>query len=381
MAGKIWEVPLPAYGRVWLIECELARHLRRRVLLAVDKSDSTAGAADSLESVTTELARTLDPGDTVALWVMGEAAPQREFEIRNESARLDLVQSVRSLKGSQRGSWLRETWGGIRALAAQPKPGFRDFPVVISDGEVFDAGADLQALGAPLRWLPLRGGAGDPTEDFVHAVTETAATPEELKKALACPPASARLHVRSSGVSRAVAFDQNGALGLEWAPGELDGVPTQRLMLLGGKLESVYVAYSAGPAAWRDDAFEPVPVKWPAEAHLQAALRALTGVSVRWDKSRLAMLADGRATSFECPWDGMVSQPGHLACIRCGSFLLALEPMELDGIHPLRWKFPLMADGGVGDPLEADGEDTGDLPWAVTNDAQGRWLVLNLGGA
>ena len=73
MAGKIWEVPLSAYGRGWLIECELARHLRRRVLLAVDKSDSTAGAADSLESVTTELARTLDPGDTVALWVMGEA--------------------------------------------------------------------------------------------------------------------------------------------------------------------------------------------------------------------------------------------------------------------------------------------------------------------
>src|ERR1039457_3681330 len=105
MAGKIREVAMPAYGRVWLIECELARRLRRRILLAVDRSDSATGAADSLQSVATELARTLDPGDTVALWVMGEAAPQREFEVRNESARADLVQLVRSLKESPRGSW------------------------------------------------------------------------------------------------------------------------------------------------------------------------------------------------------------------------------------------------------------------------------------
>src|SRR5207249_2785410 len=163
------------------------------------------------------------------------------------------VQLVRSLRESPRGSWLRETWAGMRAVAAQPKPGFRDFPVLISDGEVFDVGSDLPHPGAPLRWLPLLGGAGDPTEDFVDAV---------------------------------------------------------------------------------------------AEAHLQAALRALAGGAVRWDKSRLAMLAGGGVASFPCPRDGVVSQPGRLSCIRCGSFLLALDPMELDQIHPLRWKFPLMADGG-----------------------------------
>jgi len=386
MAGKIWEVMETTHGRVWFVECELARRLRRRILLAVDRSDSTSAAVDSFQSAATELARALDPGDTVALWVMGDAvALQEEFQIRNDADRLDLVQVLRTLKESPRGSWLRETWNAMRVLLAQPKVGFRDFPVVISDGEVFDAASDLPPLGAPLRWIPLPLPTLPPPqraerrEDFVRVVTETMATRTELKKALACPPASARLHLRSSGASRAVAFDENGTLLSDFGTGELDGLPVPRVMLIGGHLESAYVSYSAGPVTWRDDAFERVQVKWPIEVYLQSALRALTGGALRWDKSRLAALAAGAKPSFSCPRDAVPSRPGQLSCIQCGSFLLAQDPVELDQIHPLRWKFPLMNDGSVGDAVEADAEDNTDLPWTIKCDMRGRWLVLNLG--
>jgi hypothetical protein len=175
MAGKVWEVA-QSYGTVLLIRCDWAPRLHRRVLLAVDRSDSTSGATDSLQSVVTELARTLDPGDIVALWVMGEAAPLQEFEIRNESARRDMAQLICSLRESPRGTWLRETWSGMRTVSARPKPGFSDFLMVISDGEVFDAGSsDPQPPGSPLRWLRLRGGAGEPTNDFKEMVAEAPA--------------------------------------------------------------------------------------------------------------------------------------------------------------------------------------------------------------
>jgi hypothetical protein len=378
MPGKIWEVD-HASGTVWLVVSDAAPRLHRRILLAVDRSDSMSGSDGSLRATITELSRALDVGDVVVLWRMGEIDPSREIEIKGESSRNDLTQDVVSLSESRNGSWMLETWSEMRSVSANPKPGFVDFLIFLSDGELYDAGA-VEARSAQLRWYRIRGGGGIPAQDFTSWAQEGVATQEGFKKDLVVPSMTARLQRRARGVGRAMPFDGRGRLAGEVPIAELNQVSASCVVLVGGTVDSARLSYTAGRSTVTEEAFERISGCWPEEPELLAVLKALGGGKVRWDKKRLQQLASG-ARQFRCQFDDRDSQSGQLFCIECGCCLLAKDRVLLVDIYPLRWKFPLGSDGSVGEAAEAGEDSSTGEAIATMNDEQGSWLVLDLGAA
>src|SRR5438045_9700028 len=97
--GKLWETSLRDGTPVWLLEWETRRQLPRRVLLAVDTSDSCAQERDLLKAFFRVLADSLEVGDSCALWVVGCCDKVSEELIVRSHDRPELAQKLeRALK-------------------------------------------------------------------------------------------------------------------------------------------------------------------------------------------------------------------------------------------------------------------------------------------
>jgi hypothetical protein len=378
MPGKVWEVDGTGGAPVWLIECEWAPRMRRRLVLVLDTSDSVATPADDLRSTASAMMGLLDIGDTVLTWVLGQPGPDRSIEITHRDCRHDAVQALLAAKSPEHGSWLRATWEGIRGYCSRPLPGVRDFIVTLSDGEVFDLSPDLPSLGGEMGWIRLRG-ARKPLEEFTSRVHEVGSTPAALEAYLACPSAEVWLLAECRGATRAVDFDERGALGADHSNPEKVKSRIPRLALVGGEPGAVGIAYRAGASQWLDIDFQRRRVDRLGEPRLQAVLRALSGGGIRWDRDTIAGLLTS-TTGLVCEkcLDPPRSAKGKMFCGRCGCLLLCPDRLKPHQV-PTRVMFRLLPDGKVGEEKDASDRTPMLEPWAVIPEDGEEWLMLNLG--
>jgi hypothetical protein len=378
MPGKVWEVGGAGDAPVWLVECEWTLRVRRRLLLVLDASDSVATSGDDLRTAASSLMDLLDVGDTVVIWVLGQQDSVRTIEIIQRDSRHEAVQALLALKSPVHGSWLRPTWEGVRRYASRALPGVRDFILTLSDGEIFDADSDLPPLDSPMRWVRVPG-PREPIKDFRDAVREVRPTPADLGAYLACPRAEAWLLAECPGATRAVTFDDRGALGVDYPnPGKVrSDIP--RLALVGGELGAVGVAYFAGASQWSDIDFERHRVDWPSETHLQEVLRALRGGGIRWYRDKITGLLNASTglVCEKCP-DRPRSAMGKMFCKWCGHLLLSPDRLKPHQV-PARVMFRLLPEGALGEDKDASDKDSMSPPWSIIHEDGEEWLLLNLG--
>jgi hypothetical protein len=176
---------------LWYLECDPPRDTPRRVLLAVDMSDSCLERSrNGVESAIQSLTRVLDAGDRCELWLFGIEHRERRPSLRPEAVlevvlagssyadREQLGERLRSaLRGTEAqlragpvpeafhcGTWFAETAAAMLASLASPStpPGQSRYLVVLTDGEIWDMEAVPALTADRLRVgvLRLKGSEG-----------------------------------------------------------------------------------------------------------------------------------------------------------------------------------------------------------------------------
>ncbi len=382
MPGRIWEgVMRDGKTPVWLLEWELSLHRRRRVLVAVDTSDSCSEHRPAIQAFFRQLAEVLDAGDCCAVWVLGRPDAAREYGLRRSADRMELPQALLAgLCETRGGTWLGETLRGMKRYAAgSAAAGARDFLMLLSDGEIFDADVLLWGEPSPIGFVRLGERSSDALEVVRKRTVSVCATPAGLKAFLACPAPCARLEPNWTGV-RTAAFVESGNLSDGDALSIREGQSHVRVAFVGGAPPSPRVIYTADGAEWTDEECRREGLSREAPPYLRRVLRELAGNAVDWDCGRLAELAaKGASAAFTCGRCKAPSQPGRIFCRRCGGLLLSRDvvPQRELPVHGLV-RFRIGSDGGVL-PVESPAcAEIGDLPFRVIEDEEGTWLVVDL---
>jgi hypothetical protein len=305
-------------GRVlWLIEEPARARGRRRVLLAVDTSDSCWPAhRASIEAALRSVANGLQAGDECRLWIMGHAEPVVETSLAGdtEGARVTLCRSLLSAVCDQRGgTWLRETAGAMIAAAVSGSESI-DYLLVITDGEtIFDAEAVPPPPAVVAAAVHCMDGCGlGGRRDRASGVPAWLRAPEDLSAWLALDRGNVRLDAGVGGAT-AYRFGEDGQVDpgpVAW-PQSVQG-RYARYAVLADDLPPLRLITSRGARVWRDalagDQRDMVAIE-ALSPSLRHVARRVWGLQLDWRNDVLTLLRDAEDADIRCPNCGA----GHVA--------------------------------------------------------------------
>jgi hypothetical protein len=305
----MWRTPI-GHRTLWLLDQRLRPRGRRRLLLAVDTSDSCWPARrPDIESAIRSIASGLQCGDECRAWIMGRSTPAAESSVESdtESARAALAHRLcDSLAAEQGGTWLRETAHAMIADSRSASDTI-DYFLVISDGDaIFDAEAvppPPSGCTAAIYTLPRRthtptrpGGAGG----LVHGWP---AAPGDLARWLALEPAQMQLETTADlgATYRFAATGEVDPIAVSW-PQRVDG--HARHAWVSATAPALRVVARRGDHRWQDAlTVEMRGVNGIAELprELHGVAMRVWGLQIDWRMDVLALLACGSAASIACP--------------------------------------------------------------------------------
>ncbi len=387
--GKLWNTGLRNGAPVWLLEWELRQRLPRRVLLAVDTSDSCAQAGAGLADLFSALASTLELGDSCALWLLGRREKALETVIAHHHDRQRLAQNLAgSLTGVRGGTWMERTLDAMLAEAAGSNlAAAESFLLLASDGEIFDAEV-LATRRLPRLGFVRLGETGSRQLGVIEAhTTSLTATGPALKSFLVSSPLAVELKHGWRG-EKLVEFSGQGEITGELSKSDpllvAAGRDRVRVAFVGGNEPQPQLLYAASGRSWPESRVERQNLSADDPAHLHLVVRALQGSEVEWDWARLKKLAaDHRKEAvFDCPGCHRRKQLARrkLFC-ECETLLVASDGIkrgEALALYEDTVRFPVRDDGEVGRTPEAGKWDTGNDAYDVLEEDGQRWLVLNL---
>jgi len=385
-SGKLWEARLrDAKTPVWLLEWAIQRQARRRVMVAVDTTDSCAEHRARLGEFCRLLANTLEVSDRCSVWILGRAVKAVEMELDRPQQRQHMAYSLAAAIVDERGgTWISETVNAMVKESANVNAGENCFLLVVSDGEIFDAESLPSRSEPAVGFVRLGNRTSRQLGVMKSKTTEVSASEPGLKKFLASPPMSVRLKHDWKGDGAAY-FSSEGDLLDPLPPGDLCEVPTDQGMLrvafVGGTLSSLSLRYSGAVSSWTDDEVARHKLTQESEKHLLKVVRQIQGDSVDWNKDLLRSLVvdQERNPSVRC------SGCGHSNLLRSSLFCTVCEALLVsrDGIKrrdlPLLGavRFPVSNDGAIGESSHCDWSP-GDHAYGVSERDGGRWLALKL---
>jgi len=386
--GKLWSAGLRNGAPVWLLEWTLRQRLPRRVLLAVDTSDSCVPEGERLKALFRVLANILDLGDSCSLWVLGRREKATEAVINHHHDRQRLAQNLAGgLTGVRGGTWLTATLDAMLAEAARSDSAAESFFLLASDGEVFDAGA-LAARKLPrLGFVRLGDRDSRQLEVLQAQTTAVTATEPALKSFLIDPLLSVRLQHGWRG-ERLVEFSDQGEIVGELPKSDplpiATGRDAVRVAFVGGNEPQPQLLYAAGGKSWSESQVERQNLSPGVTALPHLVIRALQGNEVDWDWERLKLLAADHAKKqeFDCPKCHRTKLLARrkLFC-SCERLLVARDGItrhEVRALYADPVRFSVRDDGEVSRTPELCQWDTGNDAYDVREAGGQRWLVLNL---
>lgn len=393
VTGGLWEAGLRD-GRtpVWLLEWRLRLQLPRRVLIAVDRSDSCESELGLVRECFRVLGTVLRAGDSCAVWIMGSRDPVWQAEIGIDSGGLtEAFDACR--EGVRGGTWLKTTLDAMRLAEAECPPGQRCLLLIVSDGEVFDVdfeggydfepstGAVRQSDLAGVGFVHLGNRESGPDRYLRQFARLLAPTDNSLRAFLASERPRVELKYTWEG-SRAVCFSASGEL-LEVDPAANGGTGEGlRVAFVGGATPVIRVAYTLGSAVWTDADLPVAPLPDEGFEHLRLVLSRLAGDGLGWDEDRLRTLAAGAPAEFPCPRVGckLIGSTAQSLFCRCRALLVSRDGVRREGL-PAAYKrsarFEIRPDGSLG-PAQPHDSVRDTRPFSIEHADSAAWLVLNL---
>jgi hypothetical protein len=384
--GTLWETALRDRTPVWLLEWEVSQKLQRRVLVAVDTSDSCAGEMKQLKPFFQALTNALDIGDSCVMFQMGATRKIADEQIRHSQQRPEVVQKMSRLPvGIRGGTWLGQTLNVMLAEAAQAPPNISCSYLVVSDGEIFDVEGVLQHLPESFGLVRLGHRKSHQLSTLAeHAKVLPLAEPA-LKEFLGASPVSVFLEHQGDS-TRVVEFSERGEITRELKMNEALKIgATQNsvsVAYVGGSQPRPRLRYAAYDRSWDEADVECAKLIAGQKPHLDQIVRALEGNQVRWDLGRLKLLANDSAKKqiFRCPSDCRREKRAResLFCT-CGSLIVSLDGIKRPDVLRLYRGticFPVNADVVIDSPSACD-SSTGDHAYELENGENPR-LVLDL---
>lgn len=296
---------------LWLLEERVQVRLRRRVLLAVDTSDSCwPGKQQQIEAAVRAVSYGLQAHDECHMWIMGRETPAIETRLADDSeaARAALSHRLCSrLVAETGGTWLRETAEAMTA-AARESTETLDYLLVVTDGSIFDAEAVPSAPPgsvAAIYQVPSEAhSSGTRGPSDMSGVSGWPGAPEDLGRWLALDRAEARLEV-SGGHQTGYRFEVDSCVDpvpVVW-PQRVVG-DFARFAFVSDTLPPLYVVTSRGGRGWRDSVTGEARLS-DVEAlprQLRDVAKRVWGLQLDWRVDVFEQLADTAATlTISCP--------------------------------------------------------------------------------
>lgn len=407
-AGTLWEARLDEEF-IWLLDWTPPALAKRRVLLAIDSTDSCGEYVSAtgtwrlhhhIKELLQTLAQILEPEDTCALWMMGHNTPvlRQSFSRQHQNYPGEFAATLeRAIQPVRGGTWLVDTLKSmLREAAHHQAAGMQPFLLLVTDGEVFDADGIREILRDEHIGLVQLGPWVGPQWLKQHT-EEVQLKRDRLEQFLTLPARKISWTAPMWSGTDVRRFSKEGEL-LTDDPGQLS--PNEAyvgVVFVGRNQPFPKLVFAVENTSSEVIAVEKKPLSNSAPAHLQRVLDLLRQRSLHWDHARLRDLVAAlraaqtpeKATSvFTCRSERCSSRflttddlQRSLFCRWCNALLLALETKKRDQLleHkiPCQWLCHIEADGSVGHPMPSNLESNGKACWLFTKD-NGTWLGLDL---
>ena len=378
--GGLWEARLrDGKTPVWLLEWRLRLQLRRRVLIAVDRSDSCDSEVELVRECLRIVGGILNSGDFCAVWIMGSSEPVWEAEIGQDR----LAQAFDACRqGTRGGTWLKTSFDAMKLAARGCPQDERCVLMIVSDGEVFDAEAVKESELSGVGFVRLGGWESDGESYLQQSTRPLTPTDRSLRDFLTNGRPMVQYQAGWQG-TRAIRFLASGDL-LDGASATIDETEEWlRVAFIGGTMPLIRITYKLGSTVWTDMDLPSGLLPGEGFDHLRRVLSRLSGGGVEWDEDRLRQLAAGLPVEFPCPhvhcgFTGS-SIARSLFC-HCRALLVSRDGVRREDL-PVNYKrsvrFEINQDGTLGPAQPHDA--VRDIRSFSIEKLDGRqWLVLNL---
>jgi hypothetical protein len=338
---------------LWLLDQQVERRGRRRLLLAVDTSDSCwPSRQPEIQAVIRTITTNLQRQDECRLWILGHSTPvvQAPLEDDTESARAALSHRLcGALLGERGGTWLRETADAMFETSRVQSDAI-DYLLLVTDGaDIFDAEGvpgPPSGVGAAIFSLPhINGAGGEGGGVTAVPIAGWERAPGDLARWFALVNASVRLEwAASAGVG--YRFDNSGYVDpvpVNW-PQPLEG-GFARYTFLADDAPDLRLVTARGERQWTDvlnSAPHDVDDLQALPRELQGVAKRVRGLQLEWRTDVFEALASARATVISCPncrasYSAVDVRDGkRVFCELCRAFMLVSGWARRDD-PGLRW--------------------------------------------
>jgi hypothetical protein len=383
--GKLWETELRDHTPVWLLEWDIARQAQRRVLLAVDTTDSCATENEQVKSFFRTLLNALDVGDSCAMWLVGVSQKVFDQKLDHSQRRAEMAQKMAgALHTVRSGTWFKPTVEGMVSEARLKATDAHIYFLLVSDGEIFDAEQLLQLMPRSFGLMHL-GQRQSSQMSLLSQITEVVTNSDQsLQRFLRGLSLSAKLKHSGSNV-RVVQFSAAGELTRELSINDSislgDEETKVRVAFVGGSRPEPRLEYQALERTWDEIDIECARLVRSQMPHLEQVLRLLDGNEVKWDVERLELLAKDRnkTQKLRCPSCPREMLARKTLFCACKSLLVSLDgikqPVVLR-VYQGRICFPITDGVITAAPYPCD-YSTGDHSYHL-EDGESPCLVLDL---
>jgi hypothetical protein len=399
-AARIFEARLCENTAAWLLQMKL----RRRILVAVDTSDSCRAERKQIEGFLNTLVELMQVNDSCSLWTLGQEEKAYECKMKSDGSlgRRQISQEmIRSLRTIRTGTWLRKTLQAMTQADREiTSPCEQSFLLVVSDGEIFDVEAiDFEALGeTPPGFVRVGDRFSSQFDVFRQHSVMVQPTYSSLKQFLAHRPLWITIKegwqgklIRRFSLEGELLSQEDGPFCME---GERDSIG---LSFVAEQLPRLAYTTALTRESLHDNVWQDLAIACealPANGYenYRRVLRSLElivcveGAEIDWDNERLTSLAFADAAEeikFVCPvnikHEIIFPIKRMLYCNQCDALLLSKKGIERERLpHRGVVRFAIV-NHELGEATVCS-QETGDHAYQVIKNAMNEplYLLLNL---